>query len=87
MHCFCAKSDGVSCVFKLTLTRDMEPNQPCQGPRGKYNLGPVPSSLVVPLETRCRSVGNYETEDGTEAAGRWVSLCQDEKERALQRTL
>lgn len=47
----------------------MEPNQPGYRPRGIYDLRPILATFVVSLETRRRSIRNYETEDGTDAAG------------------
>jgi len=55
------------------FTRDMEPNQPGYRPRGKYDLRPILATFVVPLETRRRSIRNYETEDGTNAAGHKIN--------------
>jgi len=43
----------------------MEPNQPGECPRGKYDLRPILPSLVVSLKARRRPVGNYKTKNGT----------------------
>ncbi len=59
----------------------MEPNQPGQCPRGIYNLRPIPATFVVSLETRRRPIRNYETEDGTNAAGH--ILIKSHRDRAF----
>lgn len=62
-----------------TFTRDMEPNQPGYRPRGKNDLGPILATFVVSLETRRRSIRNYETEDGTNAAGHKINQSHRDK--------
>jgi hypothetical protein len=62
----------------------MEPNQPGYRPRGKYDLRPILATFVVSLETRRRSIRNYETEDGTNAVGHKINQShRDKKKRAL----
>jgi hypothetical protein len=52
----------------------MEPNQPGYRPRSKNDLGPILATFVISLETRRRSIRNYETEDGTNAAGHKIKI-------------
>jgi len=61
------------------ITRNMEPNQPGYRPGGINDLRPILATFVVSLETRRRSIRNYKTEDGTNAAGPKINQCHREK--------
>jgi hypothetical protein len=61
----------------------MEPNQPGYRPRGKYDLRPILATFVVSLETRRRSIRNYETEDGTNAAGHKINQSHRDKKKSI----
>jgi hypothetical protein len=68
-------------------TRNMEPNQPGDCPRGKYDLRPIPPSLVVPLETRRRSVRNNKTKNGTKTTCRNISHMSSRQKSILTNTV
>lgn len=48
-------------------TENMEPDRPSEQPARVYDGRPVASPLVIALERGCRTVGNDETQDGTES--------------------